>query len=403
MKTNRFVTLIVLIYLVVCFGACKKKDKPIQENVFYTCSMDPQVMERHPGICPICKMDLTKIILSPEEKLSKSIKLNQTQIDLANIKTDTVRLGEIYQEKTITGTMALNENNIIQINSRVAGRIEILHVKNIGENIHVGQALYEIYSEELISAQNEFLLLRNKKSTFNNKEFNYEGFINSARNKLLIWGMSEKQIETLQLDKVVHQRVPIFSHVAGVLTDIFFREGDYLEEGAGIFQLADNSSLWINAQLFPDELKFVRENDEVDIHVPAYPNETIKGKISFINPELLPGSKINLVRIQIENDQQRYKPGMMAYIVLKTERKRAFSVPLNAVIRNAKGSIIWIKSVEDKFDFRIVETGLENSDFVEITSGLQGNELIVISGSYLLNSEYVFKKGMDPMTKGFTH
>ncbi len=388
----------IFCFLPLLLISCGERERSVEENVFYVCSMDPQVMEKQPGMCPICKMPLSKIILTKEDLQGTSIKLNETQIKLANIKTDTVRPQIINEEKTFTGIIAVDENKIQQASARVAGRVEHLYVKNTGEKIETGQVLYDLYSEELISAEKEFLLSLKNKSAFGDNAAGYENMINAAKNKLILWGMSDKQIEQLKSDGEVKTSVPVFSTISGVVTNISVREGEYVDEGKIILEVADLSSLWVEGQLYPDDIQNLKEQTEVEITIPSVSDEKIPGKISFVNPELNTGSKINLIRIELANSKMIYQPGMMAYIMININKKKTLAVPANAVIRGEKSSLVWRQNPDGKFDFSMVTLGIQNKDYTEITSGIKAGNVVVTSGTYLLNSEFIFKKGTDPLT-----
>jgi Cu(I)/Ag(I) efflux system membrane fusion protein len=388
---NRILISIVFGLILTLFS-CAKKEKQVEENVFYTCSMDPQVMEKHPGKCPICHMQLTKTVITNDAN-SQTLKLSKSQVQLANIRTDTVKLRSIGQERYLTGTVALNGNNTLLLSAKVAGRIDKLHVKSIGEDIKPGELIYELYSEELLTAEEDYLLAAQKKNS--TPELN--DFENMAKNKLLLWGMTEKQIENLRAKNKPELSVPIYSKIGGTVTAISVREGDYITEGTTILSIADVHSLWVEAQVYASESGLIHMQDPVEISLPAYPDNKIKGIISFVNPELVNDSKVNLVRIEIQNPDCLIKPGMMANVSLVSNKKTTLSMPVDAVLQDEKGATVWVQNPDGSYEVRMVTMGLENAAFVEIVSGLKAGEKIVVSGTYLLNSEYVFKKGNDPM------
>jgi Cu(I)/Ag(I) efflux system membrane fusion protein len=127
------------------------------------------------------------------------------------------------------------------------------------------------------------------------------------------------------------------------------------------------------------------------------PGMEIKGQIDFENPEINADTRINLIRVTIPNYNNQLKPGMPAYVILKSRQHRSLSLPVDAVIRDAKGASVWVKTGKNIFQIRMVETGLEADHLIEINSGLQEGDIVVIKGAYLLNSEYIFKRGADPM------
>jgi Cu(I)/Ag(I) efflux system membrane fusion protein len=388
---------IILIVISLVYSCGKTKEGKTPDNVFYTCSMDPQVMEKKPGKCPICKMELTKVIIDQNDK-SKGISLSDEQIQLAGIQFMVAKDTGIYRQKVLNGNIVVNENGVSKMNSRVAGRIERLYVRNPGESILPGMRLYEIYSEELAAAQKEYLMALEKVRQFPESGLDYNQLLQGSKNKLLLWGMSESQIKLLEVgDGSYNVLVTIFSKQKGIVTNVAVTEGSYVMEGDPIFEIADLNSLWVEAQLYPAEIGQLSGNDPVDIRVDAFPNKIYKSHIIFAAPQLQAQSKINLIRAEIPNKDLLLKPGMQAIVMLKDISHNSIAVPINAVLQDSKGSSVWVRNKRGKFESRMVITGIESNDMVEIRSGIEVGEEVVITGVYLLNSEYIFKKGSTPM------
>ncbi|MEZ4905740.1 MAG: hypothetical protein R2822_30245 [Spirosomataceae bacterium] len=133
------------------------------------------------------------------------------------------------------------------------------------------------------------------------------------------------------------------------------------------------------------------------MEIPYYADRIIKGRVNFVNPELMPSSKIVSIRMDIPNGKREYQPGMQAYITLKGKVKNTIAVPTNALIQDTNGVTVWLENTDGAFESRMVSVGMTNKDYTEITEGLRAGEKVVVSGAYLLNSEYIFKKGSNPM------
>ena len=385
--------LFFLITGIFLFSCGSSEEKKTEDNVFYTCSMDPQVMEKKPGKCPICHMDLTKTIVDPLK--SGDIKLNAEQIKLGNIATDTVGMRYIGNGKTLSATVVPDQNKNTSVTSWVEGRIEKIYFKSVGEKIEKGQPVYEIYSEQLITTQKDYLIaLKQNSSSYG---INYKQLAETAKQKLLLWGMSPEQIKDLSEKEEVKNVITVYSAYSGVISEIMFREGDYVAEGGLVFKLNDLSTLWVEAQLYASEVSAVSGIKEAEITFPSLPGKKVKGKVTFINPELSRESKIVIVRIEIPNSSALIKAGMQANITLQSTGKKALSLPSSAILLDEKGATVWIKKQENSFVPRMVTTGAANNGYTEITSGLEEGDIVVISGAYLLQSEYIFKNGADPM------
>lgn len=390
MKMNRYILFILIWFTISCTNSPKEV---ISENEFYVCSMDPQVLEKQMGMCPICKMPLAKVTI--DKSSLHLIKLSDEQIKLGNIKTDTVKIDSIWNEKTLTGVFAINQNLQQQISSRIHGRIEKLYFKIPGQEIKVGDLLYEIYSRDFMLIQEEFLfVLKNTGFSGNSTENN---LIQSAKNKLLLFGMTDSQINKLEEEKLSKIVTPIFSTIAGTITEIPFREGDYIDEGSTLFKITDLTSLWVEAQAYSDEITFQNKDCKLEIIPEAYPEEIMEGEIDFTLPELQFSTKINLIRIKVPNSRKLFLPGMMAVVNVKSKPKPAMTLPIDAVIQNGKKSHVWMQNPDGSFEARQVHTGIQTKTKIEILSGIKTGEVVVTSGAYLIYSDFVFKRGTYPL------
>jgi Cu(I)/Ag(I) efflux system membrane fusion protein len=377
--------------------SCKEKKKVALQNpdVFYTCSMHPQIMQDQPGNCPICGMKL----ISVEKKKgtdADAIMLSDQQIQLGNIKVDTLGKGIIGDETILTATLNIDETKTATVSARVSGRIDKLYFKNQGDYISKGQKLYDLYSEELNNARQEYILALEKQTVLDNSIIDFGQLIQAAKNKLLLWGMSEEQIDELTKAKKTSIHTSFYSPASGYITTLESHEGDYVLEGGTIVRLANLSSLWAEAQVYTSQLSEIDRDGIATVQLPDLQKE-IRGKIEFVNPEINPDTRINLIRVSIPNQGKQLKPGMSAYVVLKNRQHNSLTLPVDAVIRNEKMNVVWIQIDKNSFKNVMVETGLESNDRIEIRSGLKEGDVVVTSGAYLINSEYIFKKGTNPM------
>lgn len=392
--------ILIFILGILLFASCKSKKivAPQNPDVYYTCSMDPQVIEYKPGKCPICHMELTVAKKSNGENKDE-ILLSEQQIQLGNIHSDTIRNGSIGDQVVLTATLNFDQVKAMSVSSRVIGRVEKLYFKNIGDYIKKGAALYDLYSEELNNAKQEYLLALEQKKTFANEaSIDFDQLLRSAKNKLLLWGMSELQITELGTLKKATPATTFYSTAGGYITQLDIREGDYVMEGGTIVKLADLSTLWAEAQVYTSQLAEINNNSIATVQLPGFEGKEIKGRIEFINPEINPDTRINLIRVSIPNSGNQLKPGMPAYVILKSPQRKTLTLPIDAVIRDGKGATVWVRTGTHSFKNKMVTVGLESDDRIEIKSGLNPGDVVVISGAYLLQSEYIFKKGANPMS-----
>lgn len=369
--------------------SCKNHDNQAAmagADEYYTCSMDPQVIENKAGNCPICHMKLIKV--KRNNLKAGQIKLSAQQIKLGNISYDTLRIHELSKEITLTGKVTIDQNLSDAISARVQGRIEKLAVKNIGDYINKGQLLYEIYSENFNSAQEEFIFASQKAAA---------EFADAAKNKLLLYGMNESQINQLKISKQVLQSVPVYAATAGFVNEISVAEGNYVSTGTTLFRFVSFNSLWVEAQVYLPYLPYLRNGTDATLSIPSASDKLFSGKVIFIDPQVQSPSRYVLARLQIANQTHEIKPGMLANITLQTEKRTALSLPVDAIIQDSHGANVWVLNSEGVFENKMVGVGMQNSRMIEITDGLNEGDVVVITGAYLLNSEYVFKKGANPM------
>ncbi|WP_431292692.1 efflux RND transporter periplasmic adaptor subunit [Pedobacter sp. P26] len=394
---KRICALLIIVLSVSIFNSCKQKAEPAakaKSKFYYTCSMHPQIHEDHPGNCPICGMKLIKVELTGSgNSATEKITLTASQIQLAGITVDTVREENTGGEKLLTGTVATDESKAEEISARVAGRIQRLFVRSVGEKITIGQAVYSIYSEDLLSAEKEYLLARQQQKVLNNPAVDYEAMIKTVEHKLLLWGLNSAQIINLSSLSKTSATVTIYSKVNGTVSDIAIHEGDYVTEGMAILKTQGLANLWIEAQLYAGESGNYKENDMVNVSFPDLNGQVVKGKVEFVNPELSDESKVVLIRIAVPNTQGLIRPGMLAYISIGNGKQNAVAVPTSSILAGGKGNKVWIKNRDGSFSGRKVNTGAGNGGYVQVLSGISLGEIVVTSRAYLLESESIFKNG----------
>ncbi len=392
--------IITILAALILLWSCSKKEETAHDHgsdMYYTCSMHPQIVSDKPGSCPICHMDLV-MVKKNKNTDPNAVQLNDTQVQLGNIKTEKITKGAVGDQLTLTGTLNFNQYNMQSVSSRVMGRIEKLHYKNIGDYVPKGAPLAEIYSEELNNAKQEYLLALERRQVLSGStSIDFEQLVRGAKNKLLLWGMSEAQIAALSRSKQAPSTTTIFSNAAGYITQLDIVEGDYVGEGGTIVTLANLSNLWAEAQVYSSQMSLVNRQSRAVVQIPDLDNRTVNGKIDFTNPELVSDSRVNLIRISVPNADGALKPGMPVYVLIENPKKNGLTLPINAVLRDGKTATVWVKTAKNTFKSKMVTIGLEFDDQIEILSGLKEGEEVVTSGAYLLNSEYIFKTGADPM------
>jgi membrane fusion protein, copper/silver efflux system len=376
--------------LLVSCGKNTQHNHQADPNIVYTCSMDPQVRESHPGPCPICHMPLTPVKRSAlsEEGV---IELSEQQIKLGGITVDTVGVGSIGSEQTLTATLVENPENVVSVNARLGGRIEALNVKATGIVVTKGQTLYRLYSEELYNTQRDYLNALRRKDSIANSVIDFSLIAQSAKNKMLLWGVTEKQIRELESTRNPKTSLDIYSPASGLVTELYKREGEYVMNGEPLMRLADYATLWAETQLYAYNVAAYKNLRSVFVTMPD--GKKIKANVEFVAPQTAPGSQLITVRLRVPNEGTLYRPGSAVTVRVLTKPSEALTVPKSAVIHDEMGASVWVQDGERRYRVRMVELGNESNDLVLVKNGLTAGDVVVVGGAYLLNSEYVLRKG----------
>lgn len=372
--------------VILAFACSRHKKEVLQEQ--YTCPMHPEIIRDKPGTCPICFMDLVKVGSAGDDG---SIQLNESQIKLANVATASVVRREMKIRTVLNGRIVVDEEQTEIISSRVEGRIEKLFFKAVGQPVVKGEPLYEIYSEQLLTLQQEFLVAQRQVEELREKR--YESFLTASEKKLLLFGMSKRQVEALAKERKTSDRITFLAPASGVIARIDASEGQFVSEGSAMFRIEKTDKIWIEAQLYANEMAIAKLGDEVSVRVNGFENYVVRGKIIFFSPEFREGNQMVNLRAQIDNPTGEFIPGMQADVTLSRFGRNTIVLPIDAVIRDDSGDRVWVQTEDGTFKMRWVTIGEETSDEIEITAGVQEKENVVVTGAYLLYSELVLKKG----------
>lgn len=320
---------------------------------------------------------------------SEMLALTAREQLLAGIKTDTVRKKPFSNTISALGVVAIDEGTVTVLSARLSGRINRLFVRNAGADVAAGEPLYEIYSETFFAEQQELLNLIAGNSPAD--------LIEAAREKLILNGMSRKQVADVEKSKSVSSLVTICSPVSGYLTQLEIREGAYVVAGDILFEIATLDEVRINAQVYPDEISAFRSANVFSVESGAAPGITFHATKLYDNPSLEPNSKILNVRLRVRNPDHVLLPGMMTTVKAGADTEQLITIPSTSVLMEDGMTFTWIREPDGMFSRRMIHTGKNNGAEVEITDGLQAGECVVVSGIYLLNSEYILRKGNNSM------
>ena len=330
-----------------------------------------------------------------KEPVKTGIKLSNAQIQLANIKVEQVTESAIGHQLLLSSVLKVDEQSTISVSAGIPGRIQKLLFKNTGEIVNKGDALYDFYSEDLMAIIREYI-------TLENNNYNFSGRFDRSlalKDKMLLLGLLPSQINDLPKNKYTPSITTIYAKTRGIVRSIDITEGEYVSTGQRLMELADDSKMWVEAQVYPNEMQLIKSGMPVDVIFPNSGDLRIRSTIDFINPALEPGSNVTLVRAIINNPMNKLYPGMLALLRVETQKSKGIVVPASALLINKQGTEVWLQQNDGSFINKIVTTGIQTADSVLILSGLNQYDNIVTTGAYLLNSEMILKKSADPEAK----
>ena len=356
------------------------------EDGEWTCSMHPQIRQDKPGKCPICAMDLIPVrkrSISDEAIDPNAIQLSEEAAALADVQTSKVSRQNPVKQVRLYGKIVPDERSLQSQTAHVSGRIESLNVDFTGETVRAGQPLATLYSPELFTAQQELLeAIR----------MGQPQLIQAAREKLYLWKMTDAQIAAIEKSGSISPVVEIKSNTSGIVLSKRVSQGDYVSQGAILFDVANLTKVWALFDAFEVDLPFLSKGDSVEFTLQALPGKKFSGKISFIDPILNTTTRTAKVRVEVPNASLELKPEMYTTANVNAplrNYKNEIVVPQTAVLWTGKRAIVYVKQPDTNtpaFLMREVELGPSLGNSYVILNGLREGEEIVTNGVFAIDA-----------------
>ncbi len=430
----RFIFILIAIGLVIVYWDTlaahydrwtRKADekKTAASDIEYFCPMHPTVVRDNPkDKCPICFMPLSKRKKGEahEESLPPGIvsrvQLSPYRVVLAGVQTWRVSYVPLSKRITSVGYVEFNERELRQVTARVKGRLDRLTVNETGQMVHEGEELGSLYSPELVSTIQNLLVARQSNSVELER---------SARSRLKLWGVADEQIDEIirlgRVDTLLKIRSPMNGHVIKK----YVKEGQYVDEGTPLYDLADLSTVWIQAQVNEEDLAFLPPQEQfhkrdasragampVTATTRAFPNEKFKGLLTFVHPHISADTRTVTVRFELDNPGHKLRPGSSATIDLdvapvkvqalasgvapeqraKLAEGQLLAVPESSIIDTGRQQIVYREVSPGEYEGVKVElgprmNGPQDVAYFPVLRGLAEGDLIVTAGSFLVDAE----------------
>lgn len=369
--------------------------------------MHPDVIQDHPGSCPICGMDLVEMEQpdTPQPAHGHGVHLDAATQQKLGVRLAAAKWQALSQDVHAYGNVAVDESLVFNLSAKVEGVIRKLHINLVGQQVRAGQVLYEIYSPELLKSQEEYIdLLKEKDILFapmeaEDSHTNGRGMpeddmadlrMNAGkrvlvRDRLLYADVGNELIEELTRTYRSRNVVEIRAPQSGFVTKIEVHEGSTVKPMDNLFSFVNLSRVWVEVPLYPDQLAWVKEGDEAIVRLPLSNAPEIKAHLQLIAPMVDSVTRTVQARLSVSNAKNLLPIGAFLDIVIHAKPHKALAIPRSAVMRTGKGDLVMLSN-GGYFTPIKVETGIETTDSIEITAGLRAGDQVAVNGQFLLDA-----------------
>jgi Cu(I)/Ag(I) efflux system membrane fusion protein/cobalt-zinc-cadmium efflux system membrane fusion protein len=364
----------------------------------YQCPMHPEVIEKEPANCPICRMKLTPMQTSTvesEEHVSGVIQIDPAQVQNIGVVSKQAFRSDVTRSTRTVGILDFNADRVSWVNTKYSGWVEKVHVNYVGQDVQKGQPLFDIYSPELVTTQEEYLRALDYRESLELSDREEarrqaDSLVHSSRDRLMNWDISEGQIDSLENNREVQRLLTVRSPSGGVVAEIMEEslEGVFVKAGINLYKIADISSLWVHADVYESDLPWVREGLPAEISL-GRSDRTFRGKVLFLYPEVSKDTRTLKICVEVPNTNNRLRAGMYTDVMLYGPIvKDAVLIPNSAVLRSGERDLVFIDLGEGRFEPREIRLGIRGEgDDVQVLEGVQAGEKVVTQAQFMLDSE----------------
>lgn len=334
-----------------------------------------------------------------------TVRIDLDKLQKLGVKTETVASREMARTVRAVGRFQPDERRLYTVTTKFEGYIEKLLVNATGQDVTRGQALMEVYSPELVSAQQEYLIAwKGRQALENGTEESVAGvehLAESALRRLRNWDISDAQLERLQREGTATRTLTLYSPANGVVLEKMVVDGERFMPGEPLFSIADLSTIWLLADAFEQDLGLVQVGQSAKISVDAFPDREFSGVVSYIYPTLSPETRTAQVRIEMDNPEGLLKPDLFASVELTAgdvkaaAQRTVLAVPESAVIDSGKRQVVLVQRGEGLFEPREVRLGLRAVGYVEVLDGVSEGDEVVVRGNFLIDAESNLQSALD--------
>jgi len=360
--------------------------------------MYPQQKFDKPGKSPFMDMQLVPVYGDEKPAADAGVTVSARARQNLGMRMAVAEVTELRQELPAVGYVQADERRIVRVETRTTGWIEKLFVRAANDPVRAGQVLAEIYSPDLVAAQEEYLLAR-RMALSNAAD---ESLARAARRRLESLGMPDSGISILEQSNQAQRRVPVVAPISGVLSELGVREGAMVQAGSAAFTVTDFSSVWIAVEVPEAQAALLQPGLRAETRIQSVPGKVFEGRVDYVYPELNTQTRTLKARVTLANPGLLLRPGMFVQISLVAAARKALMVPTEAVIQTGTRSVVIVMD-GDRFRAATIRTGAERDGRSEILAGLKEGERVVASGQFLIDSEASLKGALDRLEGNALH
>ena len=387
------VSLIVLVSMGYAFRARLVTVPVIGEwwqTAFGTDDMDHGMSMGQDGVVPVTSPSGSLDV--PGIEARAEVRIDPRRQQLLGVRTVAVSRQSLNRTIRAVGVVAYDETALVDVNLKLDGWIEDLYVDYTGRFVEEGEPLFTFYSPALLTTQHEYVLALETRDQLRASEDadarSYaDRMVDSARGRLALWDLSPEQIADLETTRAPQQSVVFYSPANGYVISKQAMQGLHVTEGDSLYQIADLSTVWIEADVYERELAAVRVGATAGVTLDAYPGDQFNGRVVYIYPYVDERTRSMKVRFELPNADGLLKPGMFANVELAVSAGTGLTVPANAVLDSGAEQVVFVSLGDGYFEPRQVQVGQRLGDVVEILDGLDDAERVATAATFFLDSE----------------
>ena len=342
---------------------------------------------------------------SPLPAQNKGVMVSQQKQQMIGVKTEPAIIRDLTHTIRTVGQVEVDERRLTHMHTKLEGWVQELYVKFTGEHVKKDQKLFEIYSPELVSTQEEYLLALKAVRSLGDSEFpevaqNARSLLEVTRQRFSLWDITPDHIRDLEKTGKVLRTLPLHAPSSGYVMHMAVREGMHVMPAMELYALADLSTVWVLADVYEYEIPLVELGQQATMTLSYFPGQTFKGKVTYVYPTLETKTRTVKVRFELPNPQWALKPGMFANIDIQIPRGKRLVVPNTAVLDSGTEQLVFIDQGQGMFEPRKVTVGVRTREAYEILEGITAGELVVTRGNFLVDSESNLKAATEMMMPG---